>query len=369
MVDVAQAGQVATQLISRVPLKLMMGQAANLMGAQGAMETFRGVSSQDIKNYANYAKSAYVTKRTAARERAKERRKKIQNRRNAPLQTGGAAIASASQQEREADEDRQLQEQDLYDRNPQMAKVGPEQQSLVQRTLNRRKAARARKRREATKLKSQTGVKSSLPSQGMIQSSLAGQGQIPSWGDQAGGGGSQAAGTEADAGAAAQDQAEKEEPEKVEEDKQGEARRRLNAFRRLSKAKESGEIGDLKLKDIKKAKEVIKHLQNIYRVINGTSAVSVVGLIITFLVMNAQLILGNGFKIKIVPPLHWSEVGLIGLVDVLLAVLLLLAMLQIAIFGIMIYNILHPEAFIEYMDIILKSGLQGLFDTLKAIFT
>jgi len=67
----------------------------------------------------------------------------------------------------------------------------------------------------------------------------------------------------------------------------------------------------------------MKRLKTIYRIINGTSAVTVVGLIITFFVMNAQLILGNILKVKFVPPLGMIEKIIIIPLDIFMVFIFL----------------------------------------------
>lgn len=69
--------------------------------------------------------------------------------------------------------------------------------------------------------------------------------------------------------------------------------------------------------------EQIKKIQKILRVINGASAATLSGLIVTFLIMNAQLILGNGLKIRFVPPLAMWEILLLVLVDAAMLVALI----------------------------------------------
>lgn len=75
---------------------------------------------------------------------------------------------------------------------------------------------------------------------------------------------------------------------------------------------------------IQETQQKLKRLKNFYRIINGTSAVTVVGVIITWLVMNGQLILGNVFNFKFIPKLDWWEIGIVLLLDILVAVALFL---------------------------------------------
>lgn len=70
-------------------------------------------------------------------------------------------------------------------------------------------------------------------------------------------------------------------------------------------------------------------LQKAYRAFNGTfglmSAASFgTTLLITCLVMNGQLILGNGFKVRYVPPLTFPEILILAFVDLIVAILLMI---------------------------------------------
>ncbi len=82
-------------------------------------------------------------------------------------------------------------------------------------------------------------------------------------------------------------------------------------------------------KKVEDVKEAAKNLKNIYRIINGVSAVSLAGLIITFLVMNAQLILGNWLKVKLVPELSFPEILIIIFIDFMIFIALLILFLLI----------------------------------------
>lgn len=69
-------------------------------------------------------------------------------------------------------------------------------------------------------------------------------------------------------------------------------------------------------------------LQKAYRAFNGTfglmSAASFgTTLFITCLVMNGQLIFGNGFKVKYIPPLALWEILILAMVDLLVGILFL----------------------------------------------
>jgi hypothetical protein len=81
-----------------------------------------------------------------------------------------------------------------------------------------------------------------------------------------------------------------------------------------------------RLEDIQKA---VKRLKNIYRIINGASACTLLGIILTVIVMNLQLILGNLFKVKLVPSLDLWEVILIGVLDLIILAALLIILVPI----------------------------------------
>lgn len=78
----------------------------------------------------------------------------------------------------------------------------------------------------------------------------------------------------------------------------------------------------------------VKRIQRVVRIINMICAGTGVGLIITFLIMNAQLIFGNGMGIPMVPKLEGPELLIVLLLDFLmvLAIIINLAVL-VTIFG------------------------------------
>jgi len=104
--------------------------------------------------------------------------------------------------------------------------------------------------------------------------------------------------------------------------------------RRSREQKGNGKAEEAKEK-IKKSQETAKRLKNIYRIINGTSAITLVGIIVTLLVMNAQLIFGNLLKLKIIPKLSFPEILIILFIDFvafiafLVIILLLIAVVAI----------------------------------------
>ena len=101
----------------------------------------------------------------------------------------------------------------------------------------------------------------------------------------------------------------------------------MQAQEQIAKEKEA-EKGESEKVD--KAKSDMERLKKIYQVINGASAITVVGVIITFLVMNAQLILGNLMKIKFVPPLGKIEIMIIIFLDFLIIALISIIIVLIA---------------------------------------
>lgn len=107
--------------------------------------------------------------------------------------------------------------------------------------------------------------------------------------------------------------------------------RELGKAKRAAKAIKQKAIGGLK----PGSPEAIARLRKIYRLINAFSAASLVGLVITFLVMNGQFLLGNILKNKWVPPLTTIEIILMGLFDI---IVLASAMTLIVIF----YFIISP---------------------------
>ena len=77
-------------------------------------------------------------------------------------------------------------------------------------------------------------------------------------------------------------------------------------------------------------------LPKAYRAFNGTFGLMSAAsfgptLLITCLVMNGQLILGNGFKVRYVPPLTFPEILILAVVDILVAIILMFVVGFIAI--------------------------------------
>ena len=154
--------------------------------------------------------------------------------------------------------------------------------------------------------------------------------------------------------------------EDIREQKQ--AARRLNVFRRVAKAKESGEIGELSLSDLKSMQDTIKHLQNVYRVINGASAATIWGLILTFIIMNCQLFLGNGLRIPFIPKLNKFELVLLGLVDFIILMAAIVQTFLIAMYASMVYYITVEP--IEALKSVFEGdgAISSLFGLIKNLF-
>ncbi|MCD6471247.1 hypothetical protein J7K86_01830 [bacterium] len=81
---------------------------------------------------------------------------------------------------------------------------------------------------------------------------------------------------------------------------------------------------------IREWQQTMKRLKTIYRIINGASGITLVGLIITFLIMNAQLFLGNLMKMKFIPELDWPEILILLFVDFIVGMAILIFILFIS---------------------------------------
>ncbi|MDD5625563.1 MAG: hypothetical protein PHG83_00145 [Patescibacteria group bacterium] len=83
-----------------------------------------------------------------------------------------------------------------------------------------------------------------------------------------------------------------------------------------------------KVEDFKKAAQ---RLKTIFRIINGASAITLVGLVGTFSLMNAQLIFGNLLKTKFLPALDLWEIIVLGILWFIFVVVLLFLILLLTI--------------------------------------
>ncbi len=69
----------------------------------------------------------------------------------------------------------------------------------------------------------------------------------------------------------------------------------------------------------------LKRLQTIYRIVNGASAITLVGLIFTFLIMNAQFLMGNLFKTGLLPSLDKKDLSALFILYALFFISFLIA--------------------------------------------
>jgi len=82
---------------------------------------------------------------------------------------------------------------------------------------------------------------------------------------------------------------------------------------------------------VRECRAGMNRLRNIYRIINGASGITLVGLIITFLVMNTQLFLGNIMKLKFIPGLSLPEILILLVVDFVVVIAILIIILFISV--------------------------------------
>lgn len=68
----------------------------------------------------------------------------------------------------------------------------------------------------------------------------------------------------------------------------------------------------------------VKRIQRVVRLINMIAAGTGVGLILTFLIMNLQLIFGNGLGVPLVPKLEGPELVIVGILDLLMVLLVII---------------------------------------------
>lgn len=83
------------------------------------------------------------------------------------------------------------------------------------------------------------------------------------------------------------------------------------------KQKNSGDTDD-------SAIQAIKSAQRAWRIFNLVCALSLYALIVTVITMHLQLILGNYFKIRKIPALHWIEIAILIVLDFIILMLILL---------------------------------------------
>jgi len=114
-----------------------------------------------------------------------------------------------------------------------------------------------------------------------------------------------------------------EEPEEMEADIRAEQLEAQNRERQDMSSEERFKTRT-NLEQIQQVQKMAKSAQTTARTVNFTSAASIIGLIITFITMNLQLILGNIFGVTWVPKLETWEMVLIGVVDFILWLVVIL---------------------------------------------
>ena len=75
---------------------------------------------------------------------------------------------------------------------------------------------------------------------------------------------------------------------------------------------------------VRQIQQAVKAAQGTARAVNFGSAATLIGLIITFILMNLQLFFGNLMGVSWIPKLETLEIVLIGIVDLLLLLILIL---------------------------------------------
>jgi hypothetical protein len=108
-----------------------------------------------------------------------------------------------------------------------------------------------------------------------------------------------------------------EKPEEMEADIRAEQleAQNLEAQAAESDEKNKAESAAEKIQQIQK---IAKKAQTTTRTVNFTTAASIIGLAITFIVMNVQLLAGNVFGVKWIPKLEVWEIALVGVLDFIL---------------------------------------------------
>lgn len=122
--------------------------------------------------------------------------------------------------------------------------------------------------------------------------------------------------SEQESGAASQDAAYAREFNEGLNERKLTARQQAMLDTRKSKA--TGAISAAKQAEELAAR--LRKIQKIWRTVNVVSGVSLLGLIITFVSMNLQLIFGNVLKVRFVPPLHVVEILILGIVYFIISI-------------------------------------------------
>jgi len=150
------------------------------------------------------------------------------------------------------------------------------------------------------------------------------------------------------------EQPEQELGDSLSEQENAERLNKMRMRERIKAGVERARRVKEKVDKVKGTQEKLKKAKNIYRIINGTSAITFVGLIVTFFVMNTQFSAGNVFKSKFIPKLDWWEIGILALVWLIIIVAILLIFF-------IIYMITHPCEALEFTGF---SFLKGLCDNI-----
>jgi hypothetical protein len=118
-------------------------------------------------------------------------------------------------------------------------------------------------------------------------------------------------------------EAVEEKPEEMEVALRAE---QMEAQNQATRAAEESKVQKAKaaMGQIQQIQKMAKSAQGTARVVNFGSSATIIGLIITFFLMNAQLIFGNFLGVKWVPKLEIWEIMIIGIVDLLLFLIILL---------------------------------------------
>lgn len=99
----------------------------------------------------------------------------------------------------------------------------------------------------------------------------------------------------------------------------------------IAKQKTAESSKDQVAAKVKEIQKITKSLKNLYRIVNGAAGVTLVGVILTFLVMNAQLLLGNLLKVKLIPSLSLIEIIIICFIDMAILGILLISSVMLII--------------------------------------
>ncbi|GEM_PF-1867361 len=124
---------------------------------------------------------------------------------------------------------------------------------------------------------------------------------------------------------------ETDQTEKGEGDDRAVSRspRAIAARLREERAKEGeaktagGGFGGKITREVDQEQGAMRRLRTIYRIVNGTTGITIVGLIVTFVVMNGQLILGNWLKSKLTPELSLLEIVIVFILDLIFLTIVL----------------------------------------------